>query len=76
MTSEQVDNENEVDFDPFSPDNVQILQYITLARIYDVLMVNLQASNPEIAAQLLEHHRQGTIVGPQPILNGKFLSDE
>lgn len=72
--SEQVDNGPEDN--PFSPENVQILQFITLARIYDVLMVQLQANNPEIAAQVLEHHKAGTLLGPQPILNGTFLSDE
>lgn len=80
--SEQVDNtpvediKDIEDIDPFAPGNVEVLQYITLARIYDVLMVQLQASNPEIAAQVLEHHKAGTLLGPQPVLNGTFLSDD
>lgn len=73
-SSEEVDI-NEED-NPFSPENVQVLQFITLARIYDVLMVNLQLSNPEAAKQVLAHHKAGTLLGPQPVLNGIFLSDE
>lgn len=75
-STEQVDINSEEEYNPFSPENVQILQFITLARIYDVLMVNLQTSNPEAAAQVLEHHKAGTLLGPQPILNGRFLSDD
>lgn len=59
--------------DPFSPENVQVLQYITLARIYDVLMASLTLENPETANQILELHRVGKLLGPPPGFTGEFM---
>ena len=63
------------DFDPFHPDNVGTLNYIMLARIYDLLMLDLDARFPEKAKQVLDLHAKGYILGTPPVLNGEFLVD-
>lgn len=60
--------------DPFSPENIQVLHYITLARIYDVLMANLTETNPEAANSILELHRTGKLLGPPPGFDGTFMT--
>lgn len=62
--------------DPFSPENIGILQFIMLARIYDLLMLDLNDRKPEVANRVLEAHRKGAILGSAPVLSGEFLSDE
>lgn len=62
--------------DPFSPHNLAISQFIVSCRIYDVLMAQLQSTAPGVAQDLLELHRDGSFVGPQPAFNGTFLTDE
>lgn len=59
--------------DPFAPENIGILHFIMLARIYDVLMLDASKTNPEAAKQLAELHRQGHIAGPAPVLSGRFI---
>lgn len=60
--------------DPFSDENIKILNFITLARIYDVLMAQLTESNPEAANAILELHRTGKLLGPPPGFDGTFLT--
>lgn len=62
--------------DPFSPENVGALNAIINMRIYDALIALLREQNPEAASDLLKMHYEGTIVGPEPRLNGQFLTDE
>jgi len=76
MSDAYIDEEIKPEEDPFSPENVGTLQFITLARIYDVLLVQLQLDHPEAAQQLLKHHAEGSLLGPQPFLNGRFIFDE
>lgn len=59
---------------PFAPENIGIVQFIMLARIYDLLMVSLNESRPEVANKVLEAHRKGTILGTAPVLNGEFAA--
>lgn len=61
--------------DPFHPDNVGTLNFIMLSRIYDLLMLDLDARYPEKAKQVLDLHLKGYILGPPPELNGEFLSN-
>lgn len=62
--------------DPFAPENIGILQFIMLARIYDLLMIDLNESRPEVANKVLEAHRKGAILGAAPVLSGQFLANE
>lgn len=62
--------------DPFAPENIGILQFIMLARIYDLLMIDLNESRPEVANKVLEAHRRGAILGSAPVLSGQFLQSE
>lgn len=55
--------------DPFDPSNVGAVQLIVLMRIYDVLMAQLTLSDQEMAANLLELHAKGQILGPLPSLD-------
>lgn len=62
-------------YDPYTPENIQIIQYITLARIYDVLMAMLTIQDKNKATQLLELHAQGKLLGPTPEFDGSFITD-
>lgn len=70
------DIEQESVEDPFAPENIGILQFIMLSRIYDLLMVDLNERRPEVANQILEMHRRGAIFGPAPVLSGQFLASD
>lgn len=61
--------------DPFSPENIGVVHFIQLGRIYDVLMAMLTDTNPQAAKELLELHATGALVGGQPFFNGKFVYD-
>ena len=62
--------------DPFSPENIGILHFVTLSRIYDVLMADLGERNPEVMNRIFEVHASGGLVGPPPDFSGVFLSAE
>jgi hypothetical protein len=62
--------------DTFAPENIGILQFIMLARIYDLLMIDLNETRPEVANKVLEAHRKGAILGSAPVLSGQFLESE
>lgn len=70
------DNDSVTVNDPFAPENIGILQFIMLSRIYDLLMVDLNERRPEVAAQILELHRKGAILGTAPVLSGQFLAND
>lgn len=61
--------------DPFAPENIGVVQFIMQARIYDVLMALLMESNEEAAANLLEIHSQGALMGTAPFFTGAFITD-
>jgi len=69
--SEQTENT-----DPFAQENIGVLHFIMLGRIYDALVMNLQLNDPEVAKTLLEVHASGALLGPQPFFNGQFLANE
>lgn len=60
---------------PFDPANVGTINFIMLARIYDLLLLDLMDRKPETAKKVLEAHRRGAIMGTAPVLSGDFLSD-
>jgi hypothetical protein len=63
------------EFDPYAPENIGGLQFITLARIYDALMGIYSHLNPGAAKDLLELHASGVLVGSAPIFEGNFVTD-
>lgn len=62
--------------DPFSPENIGVIQFIMLARIYDLLMLDLADRRPEAAAKVSEAHHKGSLLGVVPVMNGQFLRSE
>jgi hypothetical protein len=68
---------NEADgYDPFAPEHVGAISFITQARLYDLLMAILGELNTDAAANLLEIHSAGALAGPSPSFNGNFITDE
>ena len=61
--------------DPFAPENIGVVQVIMQMRIYDVLMALLTDASPNAAKRLLELHKEGSIFGSTPSLNGNFITD-
>ena len=47
-------------------ENAPIVHSIILWRIYDVLLLLLRETNPEVAGKVAEMHEQGLFVGPNP----------
>lgn len=62
--------------DPYSSENIGVIQFIMLGRIYDTLMALLTDANPQRASDLLEMHSKGVLMGPSPFFNGTFITDE
>lgn len=50
----------------FSPEEAPGVQLIVQMRLYDVLMAVLTELNSDLAANLIEAHAEGRIVGPLP----------
>ena len=66
----------EVNNDPFHPDNVAKVQLIVLMRIYDVqmaILANLNEDGEKASEYIHQQHQLGKIVGSLPWLD---LSDE
>lgn len=63
-------------FDAFAPENIGVVNFIQLGRIYDTLMAILQNLSPEDAEILLKTHFEGSLMGPSPRFNGNFVTDE
>lgn len=63
-------------YDAFSPENIGTVHFIQLGRIYDVLMGIYTHLNPTAAENLINLHLEGSLMGPSPLFNGKFVSDE
>lgn len=62
--------------DPYAPENIGVLHFVTQHRIYDVLMALLTEKNPELAQNVLEMHSKGLLIGPQPFFDGTFIANE
>lgn len=65
----------EMNDDAFSEENLRVVNFILLGRIYDVLMGLLTEANSSAAADLLELHAGGSLLGPSPSFNGAFITD-
>lgn len=61
--------------DPFSQEHLPIVQFITTARILDVLMTLLTETNPGAAQDLLALHAEGNLIYTAPAFNGNFIAD-
>lgn len=62
--------------DPYSEENIKVLQWVTQARIYDVLLAILHQLNKDVADDLLEVHGNGALMSSAPVFTGMFISDE
>ena len=70
------DAKSEEGMDAFSDNNYRVIQFTTLARIYDVLVALLKETNPDTAREILEVHYNGGLLAPSPSFAGTFLTDE
>ena len=61
--------------DPFKGAEYNMVQFVQLSRIYDVLMTLVQISSPTAAERLLAAHAEGHLVNPSPQYTGEFLFD-
>ena len=47
-------------------DNLPMVNYIMLHRIYDMLTILANKADPEKTAKMIEYHEQGFLLGPAP----------
>ena len=47
-------------------DNLPMVNYIMLQRIYDMLTIMANKADPEKTAKMIEYHEQGFLLGPAP----------
>jgi hypothetical protein len=47
-------------------DNLPMVNYIMLHRLYDLLTVISNTLDPEKTSKVIEFHEQGYLLGPQP----------
>ena len=47
-------------------DNLPMVNYIMLHRIYDMLTIMANKVDPENTAKMIEYHEQGFLLGPAP----------
>lgn len=64
------------DFDPFAPENIPVLSFIALQRIYDALMLNNVLQDFDATKKLHELHAQGKLLGTSPNWDGIFMGSE
>lgn len=43
--------------------------YVQMSRVYDVLMVQLRQTDPELWKSIFEHHEQGKLLSPPPAIS-------
>jgi len=47
-------------------DNLPMVNYIMLHRIYDMITIMANKADPEKTAKMIEYHEQGFLLGPAP----------
>jgi len=47
-------------------ENLPMVNYIMLHRIYDMLTIMANKADPEKTAKMIEYHEQGFLLGPAP----------
>ena len=47
-------------------DNLPMVNYIMLHRIYDMLTIMANGVDPDKTAKMIEYHEQGYLLGPGP----------
>lgn len=66
---------SEEEYDPLSDENLPIINFIQMGRLYDVGMAILTKMDKAAAEDLMQLHQEGNLVGFSPSFNGQFLSD-
>ncbi len=69
------DHSESTNLDAFAPENIGFIHFIQLARLYDVGMALLTASDPNAAKTLLDIHSRGDLLGGAPTFSQVFMSD-
>lgn len=62
--------------DPFAEENIGVVTFIMLARIYDVLLADLETRDEGAVKEILSAHSKGHLLSVPPILSGRFLAQE
>lgn len=47
-------------------DNLPMVNYIMLHRIYDMLTIMANVVDPEKTSKMIDYHEQGFLLGPSP----------
>jgi len=47
-------------------DNLPMVNYIMLHRIYDMMTILANKADPEKTSKMIEYHEQGYLLGPTP----------
>jgi len=47
-------------------DNLPMVNYIMLHRIYDMLTIMANGVDPEKTSKMIDYHEQGFLLGPSP----------
>jgi hypothetical protein len=47
-------------------DNLPMVNYIMLHRIYDMMTILANKADPDKTAKMIEYHEQGYLLGPTP----------
>lgn len=71
----EASSNEQLEENPFTGVNYNMIQFVQLSRIYDVLMTLVQIQNPNAAQALLDYHRNGDLMGPSPVYTGEFIAD-
>lgn len=60
MEQEQLNNSQALE------DNLPLVSYIMLHRIYDLLTIISNHLDPEKTSKMVEYHKEGYLLGPSP----------
>jgi hypothetical protein len=70
---EPVETEGGMQYSPFGPEEAPGIALVVNMRIYDVLMAIYTKLDPDGAADLMEIHTKGGIIGSLPLFDPSLL---